>query len=138
MLFYQILLLPQVKQSGVISNKSCWTADDLASWEIGKYQGYLKISWKFNLVSSLPPKIKILSLLAKNYWKIEVELSSLCPILHEIESFTKIYLSVTVGFQLKVLLALLTKVTLFICTNRANLLSYAKSDRLVVIAKEYS
>ena len=42
------------------------------------------------------------------------------------------------GFQLKVLLALLTKVTLFICTNRASLLSYAKSDRLVVIAKGYS
>ena len=34
----------------------------------------LKISWKYNLVPSLLPKKKILSILAKDSLKIEIEL----------------------------------------------------------------
>ena len=35
-----------------------------------KYQANLKTSHIYNLVSSLPPKIEILPILAKNWWKI--------------------------------------------------------------------
>ena len=42
-----------------------------------------KTSWKYNLVPSLPPKKKILSVLAKDSLKIEIELFPLCAISHE-------------------------------------------------------
>ena len=44
--------------------------NDLRTWEIRKVQNNVKTSWKYNLVPSLPPKYKILSILAKDSLKI--------------------------------------------------------------------
>ena len=55
---------------------SCWTTYDLGSEEIGKYQENLQTLWNYSLVLSLPPKMKILWILTKNSWKIDIELFS--------------------------------------------------------------
>ena len=69
----QIFLLPQVKQSVIISKKlvymscltSCRTTEDPGAEEIRKYQENLKTSQNFCLVPSPPPEMKM-SVLAKN------------------------------------------------------------------------
>ena len=43
-----------------------------------KDQNNLKTSWSYNLVPSLPLKKKILSILAKDHFKIEIELFPWC------------------------------------------------------------
>ena len=48
--------------------------NDLRTWEIRKVQNNVKTSRNYNPVLSLPPKKKILSILAKNSLKIEIEL----------------------------------------------------------------
>ena len=57
---------------------SCETTE-----EIKRYQETPKISWNYRLVPSLPPKMKILSILAKNNGKIVIELFSQCAISHK-------------------------------------------------------
>ena len=46
---------------------SCRTIQDLGSQEIIKYKKILKTSYIDKLVLSLPPKIKILLIVAKNF-----------------------------------------------------------------------
>ena len=46
----------------------------LESWEIRKNQNNVKASWNHNLVPNLLPKKKILSIVAKDSLKIEIEL----------------------------------------------------------------
>ena len=76
-MFYQIFLSPQAKRKRVISNKhgtyelSHELPNDL---RLSKDQNNLKISWNYNLVVSLPPKNKTLSILAKDSLKMEIEL----------------------------------------------------------------
>ena len=40
-----------------------------------KIQENLKTSWSYSLVPSLPQKMKIISILAKNSWKKEIQFS---------------------------------------------------------------
>ena len=50
--------------------------DVLGFQEMRKVQNDVKTLWNYNLVLSLPPRNKILSVLAKNSLKIEIELFS--------------------------------------------------------------
>ena len=81
-MFYQIFLSPQGKRSLIITNQLVYTCylrvveqlktSDLR--KLGKLKLHnVKISWKYNVVSSLPPKKKILLILAKDSLKIEIE-----------------------------------------------------------------
>ena len=78
LMFYQIFLPLKVKRSLIISNKpvytSCRMTSVLESWEIRKNQNNVKASWNHNLVPNLLPKKKILSIVAKDSLKIEIEL----------------------------------------------------------------
>ena len=75
-MFYQIFLLSQLKQSAIISNKHGIyefpheLPNDL---RLRKAQENLRTSLKYNRVTSLPPKIKILLILAKDCSKIEIK-----------------------------------------------------------------
>ena len=72
-MFYQTFVWPQVKGRMIVSNKlvytSCLTSYRTTkvwrSSEIRKVQNNVETLWKYNLVPSLPPKNKILPLLAK-------------------------------------------------------------------------
>ena len=76
-----MFLSPQVKRSLIIINKlvytscvaSCVTTYDLGSLEIRKAQNNAKTLYNYNLVFILPPKKKVLSILAKEFLKIEIE-----------------------------------------------------------------
>ena len=82
---------PQVKRSAIISNKhdtfelskklkNSLSLTILENLEVsGKSQNFVNNS----LVSSPTPKTKILSILAKNCWKMEIELFSQCAISRE-------------------------------------------------------
>ena len=74
-MFYQIFLSPQVKRNLIISNKLVYTRcfTSCRTKKIGKVQDNVKTSWNYNLVPSLLPKKKILSTLAKDSLKIEIE-----------------------------------------------------------------
>ena len=97
-MFYQSVLSPQLKRSLIINNKlvytssltSCQTASDLGSEEIRKVQNDVKISWNYNLVPSFPLKKKVLSILAKDFLKIEIERFPQCPNSRESLSFCQI------------------------------------------------
>ena len=54
-------------------------------------QNNIKTSWNYNLVSSPPPKKKILSILTKDSLKIEIELLPQYTISHENQSFSQIF-----------------------------------------------
>ena len=61
-MFYQILLSPKVERGAVISNKH-------GIYELSHKLPNnlrLKIRWNYKLVPSLPPKMKALSITAKN------------------------------------------------------------------------
>ena len=61
-MFYQILLSPRVERGAVISNKH-------GIYELSHKLPNnlrLKIRWNYKLVPSLPPKMKTLSITAKN------------------------------------------------------------------------
>ena len=81
-MFYQIFLSLQGKRSLIITNQLVYTCylrvveqlitSDLM--KLGKLKLHnVKISWKYNVVSSFPPKKKILLILAKDSLKIEIE-----------------------------------------------------------------
>ena len=83
LMFYQIFLSPQGKRSLIISNQlvcTCYlrVVEQLKTSDLrklGKLKLHnIKIWWKYNVVSSLPPKKKILLILAKDSLKIEIEL----------------------------------------------------------------
>ena len=81
-MLYQIFLSPKVKPSAIISNKHGIyelpheLSKDLRLRILGnsEYQENLKTSFNYSLVPSLTPKMKILSILAKNCGKIEIEI----------------------------------------------------------------
>ena len=78
-MFYQILLSPRVERGAVISNKH-------GIYELSHKLPNnlrLKIRWNYKLVPSLPPKMKTLSITAKNSWKTEIELFPQSAISHE-------------------------------------------------------
>ena len=78
-MFGKIFLSTQVKLIKVISNKQGIyklpheLLNNLRLQEIWKYQEDLK-TYNYSLVLSLASKIWILSILVKNFWKIEIEL----------------------------------------------------------------
>ena len=77
LMFYQFFLSPRVKQSLINTNKLVYSsclAEQLRILEIRKVQNNVKTSWNYTLVPNLPPKNKILSILAKYSLKIEIEL----------------------------------------------------------------
>ena len=55
----------------------------LSPQEIRKVQNNVKILWEYNIVSSIPPKKKILSILAKDSLKTEIEIFPECAISHK-------------------------------------------------------
>ena len=63
----------------VASQVASW----LKTWEIREVWNNVKTSWKYNLVPSLRPKKKILSIPAKDPLKIEIDLFPQCTISHE-------------------------------------------------------
>ena len=83
-MFYQLFFLPQVKRCAIITYKHdiyelphefaaggayVTTQEkkrDLGSQKIRKYQESLKLSWNDSLVPSVPAKMKILLIVAKN------------------------------------------------------------------------
>ena len=97
-MFYQTFHSPQVKQSLIISNKlvytsylkSCQTTEDLRPQEIRKVLNNVKVSWKLTQCLVLLPK-KMLSILAKDSVKVEVDLLPQCAILHGNQSFSQIF-----------------------------------------------
>ena len=54
-----------------------------------KCQRNLKTPLNYSLVPSLPPKITILPILAKNYWEIGIECFPQCTISHKFESLSQ-------------------------------------------------
>ena len=54
-----------IKIEHASSLMSCWTTWGLGSLKISKFQESLKTAFNYSLVSSLFPKIKILSILVK-------------------------------------------------------------------------
>ena len=81
LVLYQILLSPKVKRSVIISNKhGIYQLPYELPKELGirTHQGNVKTFWNYSLLSSLSPEIKILSIIAKSFWKIEIELFPLC------------------------------------------------------------
>ena len=79
-MFYQIFLSPQVKRIVIISNKHGIyelpheLPNDLRLMKLGNLYR--------TIAPSLPPKMKILSILAKECSKIETELFPHCAISH--------------------------------------------------------
>ena len=84
LILYQISNLTQVKRSATISNKLGVyelphelpkdLSSGLGSQEIRKNQENLKVCQNYKVVPSLLAKMKILSILAKNFGKVEIEL----------------------------------------------------------------
>ena len=70
---------------------NCQKIYDLGSKEIRKNQGHLKTCCNYKLVASLPAKKKNFLILAKNSWKIEIELLSYDTISHENQSLSQIF-----------------------------------------------
>ena len=62
---------------------SWWTTFNLGSEEIRKYLQNLKKFKNCGLVPSLPPKMKVSSMLAKKSLKVEIKLFKQCIILDE-------------------------------------------------------
>ena len=99
LMFYQIFLSPQVKQSAITS---CRRTQDLRSYKIRKGQENLNTSKNYNLVPSLPPKLKILLILAKNCWKIKLKTYPYFALSHENYSLLQIFrewLSINLNMQ---------------------------------------
>ena len=77
-MFVQIFLSPQVKQSEVINNKhGVYKLPHKLPIDLRlrmlwnqRIPENLKTSKKYSLVLSLPPKMKVFSILARNYWQI--------------------------------------------------------------------
>ena len=77
LIYDQILFSPQVKQRVIISNKHgiYELPHELPNnLRLRKYQENPKVLENYNLVPSLPLKMKILSILAKNGKKKEIDL----------------------------------------------------------------
>ena len=98
LILYQIFFSPQVKQSMILSNKHGIhqlphkLPNDLrfGSQEIRKenLEIFLKIRKSvnfinYNPVTSLPPRLKVFSILAENCWKIKTKVLQYCTIWHE-------------------------------------------------------
>ena len=65
--------------------------EELKTQDLRKIQNNVKTSWNHILVPSLPPKKKLLSILAKDFLKIEIELFPQGTISHENYSFPQIF-----------------------------------------------
>ena len=59
---------------------NCQTTQDLDLRKIGNIKKNLKTSWNSNLVPSPPQKMKLFSIRAKKFWKIEIEPFPQCAI----------------------------------------------------------
>ena len=79
-----MFLSPQVKRSAIISRKKWYVrvASRVAE-RLRKGQENFKTSYNYNLVPSVPPKIQVLLILAKNCWKIEIKSLPYYRVSHE-------------------------------------------------------
>ena len=72
----------QAKYQNEMTNDGCHFHSELKRW-YNFWKDKVETLWNYNLVASLHPQKKILSIPAKDTLKIEIELFPLCAISHE-------------------------------------------------------
>ena len=72
----------QAKYQSEMTNDECHFHLELKRW-YNFWKDKVETLWNYNLVASLHPQKKILSIPAKDTLKIEIELFPLCAISHE-------------------------------------------------------